>query len=436
MRLARLYHHHWLLIRLPLLLAACLVIAMLWRLHPMPPTRLTITTAESNGAYYRNALRYAEHFAARGVQLDVLTSAGSQQNLERLQQADSPADLAFMQGGLGYLRVSSDSRDRSRIETLANVDVEPVWLFSRQHEIDTLAQLRGLRLALGPQGGGSREIGLQLLAQARLSSSDVVLSSQAGHDAVQALRSGAVDVVLMVASPDSVAVQAMLGLPGIRLANLRQSTAITERNPYLEQRLLPQGSLDTRLPPHDLTLLTTSASLVTRDSLHPALQRLALAVAMEVHPGGGLFHRAGDFPSLRQIDFPTAPGARSTLLHGRPWLEDKLPFWWAQVAERLLLIVLPVALLTWWLMRLLSGWLRWAVESRVNRWYGELKFIENDLSKASVSGLDVTRFAQRLDAIDRAMLAFPTPRELMSRCFMLHQHIEFVRQRLDRVRGR
>ena len=34
------------------------------------------------------------------------------------------------------------------------------------------------------------------------------------------------------------------------------------------------------------------------------LERLAIAVTMEVNNSGGLFHRAGDFPSLRRIDFP------------------------------------------------------------------------------------------------------------------------------------
>jgi TRAP-type uncharacterized transport system substrate-binding protein len=435
--MATLYQRKWLLIRLPVVALAMLAATVLWLLvYPMPPMRLSIVTAANDGAYYRYGQLYADRFAAHGITLEIQQSAGSQENQERLRRAVAPADLAFMQGGFGYLGTSLERRDRSRIETLANVDVEAVWLFTRNREIDSLSQLQGLRVAIGPEGSGSRKVALKLLEQARIAPRDLTLSTLAGGAAVQAMRQNQIDVVLMVAAVESLAVQNMLGVPGIQLANLRKSAAITERNPYLESRLLAQGTLDTRLPPRDIAMLTTSTSLVAREGLHPALKRLAIAVAMDVHTGGGMFHRAGDFPSLRRIDFPTAPHARNTLVHGLPLLERVLPFWWAQVTERILLIVLPMALLALCLMQLIPGYMRWALESRVNRWYGELKFIENDMSQQELSGLDLTRFLLRLDGIDKALLAFSCPGDLVSRCYMLHQHIEFVRQRLYRMRGR
>lgn len=435
--MAKLYQRKWLWIRLPMVLAAAATATGLWLFaHPMPPAHLSITTAGADGAYYLHAQRYAEKFAAHGITLDIRASAGSQENLERLRQTANPTDLAFMQGGFGYLGTSLERRDRSRVETLVNVDVEPVWVFTRGREIDSLNQLQGLRVAIGPEGSGTRKVALKLFEQARIEARELTLSPLTSSPAVQALRQNAVDVVFLVAAPESFVVQNMLILPGIHLANIRKSAAITERNPYLESRLLARGTLDARIPPRDITLLTTTASLVAREDLHPALKRLAIAVAMDVHAGGGLFHRAGDFPSLRRIDFPTAPQAREILTHGLPWLERLLPFWWAQVVERILLIVLPVALLALWLMRLIPAYLRWVLESRVNRWYGELKFIENDLSQESLSGLDLTRFLLRLNGIDKAMMAFATPRDLMARCYTLHQHIEFVRQRLYRMRGR
>jgi uncharacterized protein len=241
---------------------------------------------------------------------------------------------------------------------------------------------------------------------------------------------------MLIAAPDADFVQLLLGWPGMKLANLHRSAAITERNPYLETRLLAQGTLDANLPLRDMTMLTTSASLVARESLHPALKRLAIQIAVQSHGGAGLFHRAGDFPSLRQIDFPTAPNARAALLHGPDALERMMPFWWAQIAARILLIVLPAILVALWLMKMVPAALRWSLQSRVNRWYGELKFIENDLSKTSPTGMDIGRFVARLDAIDRQMMTFDAPRELMTRCFTLHHHIAFVRLRLQDLRGR
>lgn len=435
--MARLYQRKWLLIRLPVLVAAFAAASMLWLLaFPMPPRQISISTAGTDGAYYQHAQRYAERFAAHGITLEIRTSAGSQQNIDRLHDAARPADLAFLQAGFGYLGTSLDRRERSRVETLANVDIEPLWIFTRDRNMDALAQWRGLRVAIGPPGSGSRRVALRLLEQARVNPGDVSLSALTGLQAAQALRDGQLDGVLMVAAPQAAAVQALLAVPGIQLASLLKSVAIAERNPYLEPRLLSRGAFGLSLPPRDTAVLTTSASLVVRQDVHPALKRLAVAVAMEVHQGSGLFHRAGDFPSLRQIDFPTAPQARDTLVHGLRPLERLLPFWWAHLLQRLLALVLPVMLLACWLMRLIPSYMRWLLESRVNRWYGELKFIENDLGRQAVSGLDLSRFLERLNGIDQALMGFATPRELLARRHTLHQHIEFVRQRIYRMRGR
>jgi TRAP-type uncharacterized transport system substrate-binding protein len=96
--------------------------------------------------------------------------------LSAFAEAANPPDLAFMQGGFGYLGSSLERRDRSRVETLVNVDVEPLWIFTRGREIDSLNQLQGLRVAVGPEGSGTRKVALKLLEQARIEAKDLTLS--------------------------------------------------------------------------------------------------------------------------------------------------------------------------------------------------------------------------------------------------------------------
>jgi uncharacterized protein len=435
--MAWLYQRKWLYIRLPVTAVALAVIAWLWLfVYPMPPDNLSITTAGKDGAYYLQAQRYAQSFAAHGITLNIQTSEGSQENLERLRSASSPSDLALMQGGFGYLGAAAEKRELSRVETLANVNVEAVWIFSINRSISSLNQLQGLKVAVGPERSGSRKVALKLFEQAKIDPKTMTLSNQMGMASVQALQQGVVDVVFFVAPRESATVQSLLKIPGIQLGSLAKSAAMVERNPYLEASLLPQSTLDARIPPRDTAMLTMPTSLVARQGLHPALKRLATAVTMEVNNTGGLFHRAGDFPSLRRIDFPTAPHTRHTLAQGLPVHERLLPFWWAQLAERLVLLVLPVVLIALWLMLRIPNYVRWVLQNRVNRWYGELKFIENDLSQDKVSGMDMARFLVSLNSIDKAVLAFACPKDLMARCYTLHQHIEFVRQRLYRMRGR
>lgn len=436
MAAAQLYQRKWVLIKLPIALAALAVMAWLWAAWwPMPPTELALSAGRPDGVYHAFARRYAEKFAQHGVTLRVLESDGAVQNLSRLRgQGDQPADLAFIQGGV----TAPEGDNAAPVATLARVDVEPLWIFSRQPAMDSLLQMQGQRVALGPAGSGTRQLTLALLDQVNLKPRDVIDTPITGMATVNALRQGQLDVAFMVVSAESAVVQALLATPGIHLVQLRRAAAITERLPFLQVRLLPQGALNARgpVPARDVTLLTTPASLVTRADLHPALQRLATHVATEVHRDAGVFHRAGEFPSLKRIQFPASTHARRMLEEGLPWLEARLPFWWAQVAQRVLMICLPVALLALWLARLVPAYLRWLMESRVARWYGELKYIEHDLSRESLSGLDLTRYLERLNSIERRMTAFATPPYLMPRWFTLRQHIDFVRMSLFRRRGR
>ena len=261
------------------------------------------------------------------MQLDVQVSEGSQENIERLSSMPARADMALMQGGFGYFGAGGEKRDRSRIETLANVDTEAIWIFSRNRTITSLHQLQGLRVAVGTPRSGNYKVAMKLFEQARLDTRNLSMLPLMGPDSVNALAHGLADVVITVIPGESTTLKMMMGIPGIQLANMQKRAAITERNRYLETSLLALGARDANLPARDTSMLTMSTSLVAREGLHPALQRLAVAVAMDVNNKSGLFHRAGDFLSLRRVDFPTASMARHTLAHGLPWHERLLPFW-------------------------------------------------------------------------------------------------------------
>lgn len=438
MAAAGLYQRKGLLIELPVLLLAAVLAAFLWQRYlPLPPAEITLSSGRTDGVYHAHALRYADAFARHGITVHVVPSDGSEDNLRRLRgQAQPPADLAFLQGGAGTPGASRQGA--AALRTIARIDLEPVWIFARAPGIEALQQLQGLRVSLGPRGSGTRKLALQMLEQVRVAPRDLVESDLAGAAAARALRAGELDALVMVASASSPIVRDLLQAPGVHLVQLTRAAALIERLPWLQLRLLPQGAMDPqgRQPPQDVSLPVTTASLVARDDLHPALQRLAAAIAAEVHGGPGLLHKAGEFPNLRRIEFPASRHAREVHARGLPWLEAGLPFWTAQVLLRLLVVVLPVALLAWWAGRMLPAWVRWSLESRLARWYGELKYIEHDLARNQVSGRDLQRYLEDLAAMERRVAGAAPPDDLVPRWLVLRQHIDLVRMGLYRQRGR
>ncbi len=409
-----------------------------WSVFPTAPNHITITSGAKDGMYYKYAQRYAQGMREYGLTVDVIESAGSAQNMERLRDTQNPAQVGFLQGGFGQIDRAVASDNRTNIQTIANVDIEPVWIFSRIKDVDSLLQLQGMRVSIGQVGSGSRLVAIKLLEQVQLEPKDLVVSESTGLAAVKALTSGTIDAAIFVASANAPIVAAMLAVPGVHLVTLKRSAALIERITYLDPRLLAQGTLTPSglQPDKDSVMLTTIASVVVSENLHPALKRLTASVARQVHQEAGLFHKAGDFPSLKRIDFPSAPDARATLQHGLPWMERHLSVGAAQWAWRLLLVGLPLALLCWALCYFVPAFMRWTIESYVNRWYGELKFIEHDLETSKLSGLDFAKHTIQLRAIDSAVSQFDAPPEFMKRLFMLQKHTDFVRQKLISQRAR
>lgn len=439
MTYAHLYRHRWLLIRLPIVLAVVVMAAAAWRwLYPMPPTQLTISSGQADGAYQRHAMRYAEAFSRHGISLEIHSSEGSATNLQRLQAQPPQTDLALVQGGFGWSSAAGAARSAADVQTLGSVDIEVLWLFSREQPMTSLLDLVGKRVAAGPDGSGHRAMLQRLLKQMQVDLGQVAMTAHSGVAARDALLRHEVDAVFMVAAPSAPGIGALLSARGVHLASLRRTAAISERNNYLENRLLPEDTLGPGQPPADTPVLTTPTHLLVRQDLDPALKRLAAAVAMEVHGGADAFHRAGEFPALRFSDFPSAPEARRVLSQGLGGLEALLPFWWAQVLQRLLVIGVPMLLLALVLARLVPAWVRWRLENRVTRWYGELRFIENDLANNAVNlgGMDLSRIHGRLNGMETAIVGEGLPPELAQRCYTLRQHVNFVRHRIREYRGR
>ena len=439
MHLATLYRLRWPLIRLPLLVLAIVACGLILQwVYPLPPARLVLSSGMPGGAYQAFAEQYRQALADHGVDLIIQASEGSAQNLSRLTASPPVADIAFVQGGFGWSSFDSPGEHQGHVQTLATIDFEGLWLFSLDVPITQLHQLKGMKVAAGPPGSGHRVLFERLLKQAELPASELTILDISGVTAQAALAAGEVDAVFMVASPNAPVIDKLLTTPRARTAVLEHAAAIVERNTYLNYRLLPQDSLGQDRPAADTALLTTPTHLLAQSDLDPALQRLVTAVAMQIHEAPGSFHRRGELPTIRFSDFPASPEARSVLVHGLNWMEANLPFTLAQVVQRMVIIGIPAVLLTVLLMALIPAWIRLVLESRVSRWYGELRFIEHDLREKQLEagGLEMTRISNRLRQLERSFGEVKLPPELAPRWFALHQHVSFVRAHLRKYRGR
>jgi TRAP transporter TAXI family solute receptor len=400
---------------------------------PEPPRRITITTGSEAGAYYAYARRYAALLAAKGITLEVRTSAGSHQNLERLEKGE--ADVAFVQGGIAARASGEDDDEPGPLRSLGSVAYEPVWVFYRgEQRVDKLYQLAGRRVAVGEDGSGIRGLALQLLEANDIKPDSPDLLPLAGLTAAEALQQSEIDAAFIVAAQEAPVVQVMLRSPGLRVVGLSQADAYLRRFPFLSKVVLPRGVVDLvrDVPPRDTVLLATTANVIVRDDLHPALASLLLQAMTEVNGRGGFFQRAGEFPAYKDQSFPLSADAQRYYQSGPPFLQRYLPFWLAVLVERLFVMILPLVMVLLPLLKFAPAIYSWRVRSKIVRCYGDLKFLENDL-RQHYDPPQHQEYVAHLERIENAASTLNIPLAFSDLLYTLREHINLVREELHRL---
>jgi hypothetical protein len=164
-----------------------------------------------------------------------------------------------------------------------------------------------------------------------------------------------------------------------------------------------------------------------RADLHPALQQLLVQTAGAAHTGGGWFARPGEYPNPAASEFPLADEAFRHYRSGPPWLQRYLPFWLANIVDRMWVVLLPLLAVLLPLSRVLPPLITLRLRSRVYRWYAHLRSLEAELDIAEA---DLSSLSERLEQLDRQTEKIGVPLAYAHELYDLRAHIHGVRKRL------
>ena len=411
-----------------LILVICGVILFHFVL-PAPPETLVMTTGTEGGTYAVFGRRYQEAMAREKVHLQLLPSSGSVENFNRLKDKSFQVDVGFIQGG------TISAKEAPNLVSLGGICYSPLWVFYRgQDTFDDLSLLKGKRIAIGPEGSGARKFSMELLRASHVAESPTQLLDLSSAAAVKAILEGSVDVIMISSTVDNALVQELLHAEGIKLMNFRQAEAYTRLYPALSQVILPKGILDLskNKPAMDIHLLATATSLVVRRNLHPAIMYLLLDAAVDIHGDAGWVHKAGEFPSPKSQDFPLSDIAERFYKSGRPFLLDYLPFGMAAYVDRMILILVPAAVVLIPLFRIIPSLYFWWNRRKLYKCYEDLKSLEMELGGDSTPGR-VMDYQKTLDRIEGFINEIRVPLALFKEVYMLKEHVDLVRNRLARL---
>ncbi len=432
--LARLYSISWRDLALTLTPIALVLGVATWLgvhfIRPAPPNAIRLLAGTPGSTYWNQAQKYKKIIERDGVKVELLQSHGAVENLQIIAKPDSVADVAFVQGGL------TDGIDISNLASLGSVFVQPLMVYYRGSEtVDILSQFRGKRLAVGPEGSGTRALALKLLKANDITEKTAELSNSGGAEAADALVAGKIDVAFLAGDSATPKIQRRLReTPGVALMSFRQAEAYQRRMRFLSHMTLPEGASDfgKNLPSHDTHLIGPTVELVARKDLHPALSDLLIKAAREIHGNAGLFREAGQFPAPQERDFPISPDAERYYKSGGKFLYKHLPFWLASLMDRLMVLIVPLLVMIVPATKVVPKLYAWRVRSRIYRWYGALLALEREM-RAKPTPEQRGELLERLHGIQQAVADLKVPVSYAEQLFILRDHVAAVRRRLTGI---
>jgi TRAP-type uncharacterized transport system substrate-binding protein len=392
------------------------------------PHRIVMATGPEGGTYYEVGQRYRAALARENVDVQLVPTQGSIENLAMLHDPHSGVSVALVQGG------SIGAGQKSGLESLGTLFYEPMWWF-RKRDIQGVgaASLLGRKVAIGSEGSGTRALMLELLKGVGIEK-QIELLPLGPRAASDKLLAGEIDVAFMMTSWESPVVRQLIADERVGLSGFPRADAFVALYPYINKVVVPRGvgNLTKDQPPNDVTLIATKASLVVRDDLHPALQYLLLGAAAEIHSGQSIFNRTGEFPAAEAIDIPLSNEAQRFYKSGPPLLHDYFPFWMAALIGKLIILLIPILGILYPMMRFLPRLYDWLMRSKILRMYGELRLLEGEMANAGAGGHHTGEMIARLDRLEEEANHATVPVAYASMLYSLRDHIELVREGLQK----
>jgi len=145
-----------------------------------------------------------------------------------------------------------------------------------------------------------------------------------------------------------------------------------------------------------------------------------------IHGEAGWFQRKGEFPKSANTERPLAKEAERYYRAGPPFLQSYLPFWLANLFDRMWPVLVTIVAILLPLSRTLPPLYAFRIRSRIFRWYAQLRGVEDAMGSRPAAEL-----VRELDAIESHVERVTVPLSYTDELYSLRSHINMVRRRLQ-----
>lgn len=377
-------------------------IGLIIYLKPFPDRHIYFLAGYLNSDWDMLAKSAGEKLYKNGADFSVINTEGAVENAVRLGDAKDPSNAGFTYG------LALRESELQGIYSLGSVGYEPVWILYNKKKtgaIQTLSELARHKVGLGPVKSGSYRIAQKIFEVVNIhvdGDSHFVPDSIVNNQTK--LKSGEIDVLVLVSTNLDSVTQDLLRSPNIAVFDFKNAPAFSKKINSFVTLTLPADSISitNQLPPKNVTLLATTTSLVVKRTMHPDTQ---LALLMHVKDANRnspnlFFAKRNEFPAYLDPSIPISPVAERFYDYGPPHAMQYLPYWLAGFIDRAWILLLTILAVFYPLSKLNIHFRKFRFSLREIPHYQELLEMERKLQRESLAETEKREMLKRLDEIN------------------------------------
>ena len=150
---------------------------------------------------------------------------------------------------------------------------------------------------------------------------------------------------------------------------------------------------------------------------------------------GSLLDPPGAFPNAGPLTFELAEDAERYYKDGLPLLQRHLPFRIASLADRYIILLIPLLMVLFPLSKAIGPIYQWRIRARIYRWYKYLREIDRTLN-ADTPAERLQDEIGRLEQLEVQLAKVEVPLSYSNELYQLHVHLRYVIERLQALQQR
>ena len=353
-------------------------------INPFAPKSVSLATGQAGSSYKKISEEFQAFFKRNGIKLELVPTSGLGEGLKGLDSSVSKVSASFMTAGV------VTEKEYPNLVSLGSVQYAPIWIFYRGDTVktnDPFEFFANKKINIGPSENVTNKIfkSLYRLNQ-KVDPAESNFSEFSFKEAADQLIAGQLDAVFIVDNYQSETIQRLLNAKDIKIMNFPLADAYLKKHAFLRKLVIPKGSinLDAVHPSEDITILSSTTTLLVEKDMHPTIQWAYLLSAKEFGSSASTFFAdAGYFPRNLDQSFPLSPIAKRFYEQGAPSIFSFLPIWLASLIENIWAYVLAFVVIIFPAYGVFASARMFAAEQLMNQMFINLRELDEAISEAS-----------------------------------------------------